>query len=163
MGTLAELLVPEFDREAALTGQVLARVPDASLLWRPHAHAMTLGRLATHVAGLPRWIVALFADIEMDVSALPALYDTEVPSAAELVSRFTALAAAARAQLAARTDPEYEARWTLREEGKPLVSVPRIALVRVACLNHLVHHRGQLIVYLRLLGVPQPPLYGSAF
>ena len=163
MGTFAELLVPEFDREAALTRQVLARVPDDGFGWKPHEHAMTLGRLATHVAGLPRWIVAVFADTEMDLAALPALHDAEVQSAAELVSRFSSLAAAAREQLRSRTDPEYEARWTLREEGKTLVSMPRIALVRVACVNHLVHHRGQLTVYLRLLGVPQPPLYGSAF
>jgi uncharacterized damage-inducible protein DinB len=162
MLSYAELLVPEFDREAALTRQVLARVPESGLAWKPHPRAMSLGRLATHVAGLPRWIAAIFADTEMNVSDLPALYDADVVSASELVPRFAAYACAARTLLASRTDPEYEARWTLREEGTPLVVVPRVAIVRFACANHLVHHRGQLTVYLQLLDVPLPPLYGSA-
>jgi uncharacterized damage-inducible protein DinB len=162
MPSFAELLVPEFDREALLTEQVLASVPDASLAWKPHDRAMSLGRLATHVAGLPRWIGAFFASTELEVSDLPRLYDAEVTSAVELVTRFSARAAAARAVLASKTDPEYEARWSLCEDGRPLFTLPRVAVVRFACANHLVHHRGQLTIYLRLLDVPLPTLYGTA-
>jgi uncharacterized damage-inducible protein DinB len=153
------LLLSEFDREMGATRRVLARVPDAHLTWRPHQRSMPLGRLATHVASLPGWLAAIVREDAFDLANVPA-EPIEDASTAAAIARFDAAAADARRALVDTTDARLLANWTLRKEGHDLVSAPRIVALRTEGLYHLTHHRGQLTVYLRLLDVPLPPIYG---
>lgn len=158
---ITDALLPEYDREMAHTRRLLERLPEDRFAWRPHESSRTLGELAAHIAGLPRWATAVFDttvfDFDLDAGALQT---PPAESRGRLLDLFDGQAAAARAALASRTDAEYLARWTLRKEGENVFTLPRAAVIRTMVLNHLVHHRGQLTVYLRLLGVPLPPLYG---
>jgi uncharacterized damage-inducible protein DinB len=154
-----DALLPEYDREMAQTRRLLERLPEGQLAWRPHAASRTLGELASHIAGLPQWAVAVFETpvFDLDATPLPVRDAATRDGVLEMFDRHTA---AARAALAVRTDAEYLARWTLRKDGENVFTMPRAAVVRTLVLNHLVHHRGQLTVYLRMLGVPPLPLYG---
>lgn len=153
------LLLSEFDREMGATRRVLARVPDGHLDWRPHERSMTLGRLATHVASLPGWLAAIVRQNAFDLANVP-LASLADASTAAAIARFDAAADDARRALVDTTDARLLEIWTLRKEGHDLVSAPRIVALRTEGLYHLVHHRGQLTVYLRLLNVPLPPIYG---
>jgi len=157
--SISDALLPEYDREMAQTRRLLERLPEDRLSWKPHESSRTLGGLATHIAGLPRWAVAVFDNPVFDLDAA-GLQTPELPSRQAIVELFDRQAAAARRALAARTDAEYLARWTLRQDGENVFTLPRAGIIRAMVLNHLVHHRGQLTVYLRMLGVPLLPLYG---
>ena len=156
---IIDALLPEFDREMAQTRRLLERLPEDRLPWRPHDATRTLGELAAHIAGLPQWAVLVFERdmFELDGGSPP---ESQPDSRRGILEVFDRHVAAARSSLAPRTDPEYLARWTLRMDGEHLFTLPRAAVIRTMVLNHLVHHRGQLTVYLRLLGVPLLPLYG---
>jgi len=157
--SINDALLPEYDREMAQTRRLLERLPEDRLWWKPHDASRTLGALATHIAGLPRWAVAVFDTPVFDLDAT-GLQTPELASRQAIVELFDRHAAAARAALAGRSDAEYLARWTLRQDGENVFTLPRAAVIRAMVLNHLVHHRGQLTVYLRMLGVPLLPLYG---
>jgi uncharacterized damage-inducible protein DinB len=160
--TIAETLLPEFDRETGVTRRLLERVPEGQFDWQPHAKSMTLGRLAEHVAELSDWVgVAVTRDgFDMETPRPPDYQPARTRNA--LLALFDAKSAAARATLAGRTDGELLAPWSLRRDGKTLFTMPKNAVLRFFVLNHMVHHRGQLSVYLRMHDVPLPSIYGPS-
>lgn len=158
---LIDALLPEFDHEMATTRTVLERVPEEQLDWTPHAKSFSLGVLAAHVATLPTWAAGTMnrTEIELDPNQPPP---AALPSRRDLLAAFDGNVANARAALAGRTDAELMAMWSLRRGGRTLFTMPRATVLRSFVLNHLVHHRGQLTVYLRLLDVPVPSIYGPS-
>lgn len=156
---LQEQCLSEFDRELGVTRRVLQRVPGDRLTWAPHIRSMTLGRLATHIASLPGWLPVFLETSSFDLADLPAQWAGD-PSVDDILSRFDANTATARRALVATTDARLAEIWTLRKDGQVVVTVPRIVALRTEALYPLTHHRGQLTVYLRLLDVPVPPIYG---
>ena len=158
---LIELLLAEFDREAGLTRRVLARAPGDRLDFCPHPRSMTLGRLITHLAELPAWGAALLASDGFDLANRPA-NDRVEASLADALASFDRNVSAVRHAIVTRTDAELLAPWTLKTEGKDVFTVPRLIALRLLLLEHSTHHRGQLTVYLRLLDVPVPALYGPS-
>lgn len=161
--TLAEVLLPEFDREVATTRRVLERVPDGALDWRPHPRSMTLGALASHLGELGHWGQATvdLAGVDLEQMARPPGW-TPPASRAALLEAFDRHMTGARSALAGKTDAELMAPWTLRRGGQEFFTMPKATCLRTFVLNHLVHHRGQLTVYLRLLDVPLPSIYGPS-
>jgi uncharacterized damage-inducible protein DinB len=157
--SLNDALLPEYDREMALTRRVIERIPEAQLAWRPEQTSATVGCLAVHVAELPSWSLSILEHASFDAESFPGGYQ-EPASCAEILQLFDRNVASARAGLAARTDAEYLARWTFRKEGRSVFSLPKASVIRAMVLNHMIHHRGELTVYLRLLGIPVPSLYG---
>ncbi len=154
-------LLPEFDHEAAATRKVLARVPMERADWRPHERSMSLARLANHLVGLMIWGPATFATDAIDFARgkfpPPGHATTD-----ELLAGFDAIVAETRAVFELATDEVAEAPWTLRHGEQVIFTLPRHAVVRSLVLNHLIHHRAQMTVYLRLLDVPVPGLYGPS-
>ncbi len=157
---IAEALLPEFDHEISTTRRVLDRVPDDKLAWRPHPKSMSLADLATHVSELLTWTEPTMTQPSIDVAGFAP--PTAVASRAELLRRFDQHAAAARSALAGRTDAEFMAMWSLKQGGQEVFSMPKAAVIRSFVMNHLIHHRAQLAVYLRLLDVPVPSMYGPS-
>lgn len=156
--SIAEAFVAEFDREAATTRRLLERVPEEKFDWKPHAKSMSLGVLATHVANLPHWGEITVTQSELDLATYP--HATEVTSRAQLLDAFDGNVKGTRTALTGRTDAELMAPWTLKHDGKPIFTMPKTAVLRSFMLNHIIHHRGQLSVYLRLNDVPLPSIYG---
>src|SRR6266487_1360006 len=144
---LAELLLPEFDEEMTVTRRVLERVPDGKASWKPHPKSMTLGRLATLVAELPGWVVNTITRDDLD-------------STARILELFDRNAAAARGALAKTPDAEFKKPWAFKVGGRTVATNPKFTVYRRTVLNHLVHHRGQLTVYLRLNDAAIPAVYG---
>ncbi|HTX41470.1 MAG TPA: DinB family protein [Acidobacteriaceae bacterium] len=158
--TIQELLRLEFDEEAASTRKMLERVPEASLGWKPHEKSMTLGRLASHVADLPNRCAAI---VDHDELVRPVNYTPfAAGSAKELVERFDSASAEARRALGELGDEQLAATWTIKFGERTIASLPRAMALRRVFLDHLIHHRGQLSVYLRLLDVPVPGMYGPS-
>jgi uncharacterized damage-inducible protein DinB len=156
---IADSLLPEFDQEMRGTRRVLERVPDGRMDWKPHEKSMALGRLATHVAELPFWTVnSLTKDgIEIDPKTFkPVILGT----AAEILALFDTNLAKGRDVLVKASDADFERPWSLRMMGKQMFAGTRGTTYRQFCMSHMIHHRAQLGVYLRLLGVPLPFLYG---
>ena len=142
------------------TRKVLERVPEQKFDWKPHPRSFSLGSLATHVATIPMWGEMTITRSEIDIATGQT---PEAPkSAADLLARFDANAAATRAALAGATDAMLMAPWTLKKDGKTLFSMPKTSIWRGFVLSHLIHHRGQLSVYLRMLDVPVPSMYGPS-
>ncbi len=160
--TLAESLLPEFDREMRLTRRVLERVPDAQFGWKPHEKSMTLGRLAEHLTEMPWWLTVTIKESSFEASTQrPADYTPPATRAAVLAA-FDKNVAESRAALAGRGDGELMAPWTLKNHGKEVFTMPKMAVIRGFVLNHMIHHRGQMSVYLRLQNVPVPSVYGPS-
>jgi uncharacterized damage-inducible protein DinB len=160
--SIADGLLPEFDREMGVTRRLLERVPDGQFTWQPHPKSMTLGRLAEHLAELPHWVGVIVDDDGIDMeSGRPAGY-TPPATREGVLAMFDGNVSAARAALAGRTDGELMAPWTLLKGGQPLFTMPRASVLRTFVFNHLVHHRGQLTVYLRMHDVPLPSIYGPS-
>ena len=155
---LIDMLLPQFDRELGTTRRLIELVPGAELAWGPGGGARTLGELAGHLAEIPAWTRGIMNEKGGDLADVPVV--EAVGSVAEALGRFDAGAAAGRRALAGRPDDELVADWTLRRDGRVLFSLPRIAMVQALVLSHLVHHRGQLSVYLRMRGCRLPPIYG---
>jgi uncharacterized damage-inducible protein DinB len=158
---LVDALLPEFDHEMATTRTVLERVPEEKFDWKPHAKSFSLGALAAHVATLPTWGTETMTKSEIDVGTTPQP-PAALPSRQEMLAAFDRCVADARAALAGRTDAELLAMWSLKRGGRTLFTMPKAAVLRSFVLNHLVHHRGQLTVYLRLLDIPVPSIYGPS-
>lgn len=157
---LADTLLPEFDNEMAVTRRVLERAPEAAFSWQPHQKSWTLGGLCTHIAQIPHWGVAILAHAGYDTVLDAGERAAEKTSLADVLSTFDAFVKDARTRLAATTDPELMVPWALKRDGDVLMSMPRLSAFKTFAINHLVHHRGQLSVYLRLRDVPLPPIYG---
>lgn len=152
-------LLTEFDHEIGTTRKLLERLPDEKLAWKPHAKSMSLGGLGTHVANLPLWAGTILNDASFDLAN-----DTRAPeqtSRAGILSAFDANAKRARGWMD-KTDAEYMGRWSLLRGGQEVFSLPRIAALRSFVLSHIIHHRGQLSVYLRLNDIPVPAIYGPS-
>ncbi len=155
-----DALLPEFDHEMATTRKLLERVPEARLGWKPHQRSMSLARLATHLAEIPRWSKHIIDEDEIDLKG--DYRPNEETSVAAILSLFDKSVAESRKSMAAKSDAELMAPWTFKVQGKTMFSMPRVAVMRSMLFNHIVHHRGQLSVYLRLNDVPVPPIYGPS-
>jgi uncharacterized damage-inducible protein DinB len=158
--SLSQSLLPEFDQEMANTRRVLERMPMDKYDWKPHEKSFSLGKLATHVAHLPSWAAMTLATDELDIGKP---FDQPKPQTTEqLLELFDQSAAQARASLAGAADEEFFKKWSLRNGEHVIFTLPKIAVIRGVVLNHVIHHRGQLTVYLRLNDVPVPGLYGPS-
>ena len=156
---LIDMLLPQFDRELGTARRLIEVVPEAALAWGPGGGARTFAELTGHLAEIPAWTRGIMSEEGCELADVPV--EEAVGSVAEALDRFDAGAVAGRCALAGRSDDELVADWTLRRDGRVLFSLPRIAMVQALVLNHLVHHRGQLTVYLRMRGVRMPPIYGA--
>ena len=156
--TIVDALLSELEQESVTTRRVLERVPQAHLSWKPHPKSMSLGQLALHIATVPGNVAELAS--KETVLEPPGFVQQEAATAAELVPALTASVAKARQHLGGFDDAAMGATWRLMSAGRELLSMPRAALVRAIMLNHWYHHRGQLLVYLRLLDIPVPSVYG---
>jgi uncharacterized damage-inducible protein DinB len=160
--SMAQALLPEFDHEAAVTRTVLERVPEAQGDWRPHPKSMTLGELTIHLAWIPAWAIFTLREPSLDLAPPGAPPVTAPPwqSLAQALAVFDEKVARARAALVATSDLELAQPWTLKKGGAKVLTAPRASVLRSLVLNHSVHHRAQLSVYLRMLDVPVPAMYG---
>lgn len=140
------------------TRRLLERLPDDKLAWKPHDKSMTLAGLGTHLGNIPNWAARILNDSSFDLATTPPPLEARA-SCADILAFFDQATKAARAFID-KTDAEYLSRWTLLRGGQEIFSMPRIAAFRSFVLNHVIHHRGQLSVYLRLNNVPVPPIYG---
>ena len=155
----------EFDHEMRQTRKLLERVPDDRLEFRPHPRSKTLGALALHVAGIPSWTSNLLGEASYDLGPDLATREREraLPKDnAEILATFDASVAKARAHIEAQSEDDLKSKWSLRKGTETVVTLPRAAVLRQFLMNHLVHHRGQLTVYLRMLDIPVPALYGPS-
>ena len=152
----AAAFVPEFDQEMATTRKALERVPSDKGAWKPHPKSFSIGHLAQLISGMPGWITNMVTTTELDLSKQSG-YSLE--STETLVARFDKLVDEARAALLAAQEPDFDVPWSLKMGDRVLLTMPRGANIR-STLNHLIHHRGQLSVYLRLVDVPVPSMYG---
>lgn len=161
---LSDMLLPEFDQEMANTRKTLERVPENKPDFKPHPKSMPLARLAGHVAELPLWGVTTLTQDSFDFAPpggsqyQPAM----MTSRAKLLETFDAGVAKTRAALAAVNDDVWQRPWSLQSGGKTLFSAPKLAVWRGFVMSHLIHHRAQLGVYLRLNNVPVPSIYGPS-
>ena len=162
--SIAQSLLPEFDQEMAGTRKTLERVLDDKLDWRPHEKSMTMGGLATHIANMLNWATITLTKDSFDFQpeGSEPYRETQVKSRAELLAKFDQGLTAARAALAATTDEAMMEKWSLLKGGNAVFTMPRIACLRGLILNHLIHHRAQLGVYLRMNDVSVPALYGPS-
>jgi uncharacterized damage-inducible protein DinB len=142
------------------TRRLLERLPDDRLGWKPHPRSMTLGGLATHLSHIPHWGSAILNERSFDLASAPPPL-AEKNSRAEILALFDEVRRQTRAAMD-KSDAEYESLWTLQRAGQQVFSVPRVAAFRSFVLHHLIHHRGQLSLYLRLNDVPVPAIYGPS-
>lgn len=157
---LVSPILSELNHEGASTLKMLARLPADQLAWTPHAKSMSLGRLAWHIATIPKLIVKMLDAGEYDLAnARPA---GEPESGADIVGEFTRNLDDIRNRVKAFDDDTIREPFTLKRNGEVLQKMTKIAVLRNIFLNHSIHHRGQLSVYLRLLDVPLPAIYGTS-
>lgn len=161
---IIDAFLAELDHEAATTRRVLERMPEGRADWKPHERSMTLGRLCGHLAELPGWGRTVLADDEFDLAtARERGYEPYVASdRAELLERYDQAVAALREAARGTSDERIREPWTLRHGDQVVLSSPRAAALRGFVFSHSIHHRGQLSVYLRLLDVPVPSIYGPS-
>jgi uncharacterized damage-inducible protein DinB len=157
---LIDGMLQELEQETQTTRRVLERVPDNQLAWRPHEKARTLGELALHVAMVPGGVAELVAS--PSPAQAPQFTDPSPTSASELIPALDQSIAKVKEVLGGMDDTALMATWRLMQGDRELLAVPRVAMLRSVMLNHWYHHRGQLTVYLRELGVPIPSIYGPS-
>lgn len=158
---IAEVLLADFDPEIASTRRILQLIPETDPQWTPHQKSMPIGRLAVHTATLPKFCTTILSTPEMDMSK-EKWPDLTFQSTTHLLSTLETTAQEARKHLAASSDEDLQKNWKLSFQGKTLAEGPRLRLYRSMYLNHLIHHRAQLGVYLRLLEIPLPGIYGPS-
>jgi uncharacterized damage-inducible protein DinB len=143
------------------TRRLLARVPEPDLAWKPHDKSYSLGQLAAHLANLPTWASTIVERASLDLADVGDDGRQKQPaSCRDILARFDANVSAARKAIGEKMDAELMAPWTLKRDGHEVFTLPRIAALRSFVMNHSIHHRGQLSVYLRLRNVPLPSIYG---
>src|SRR6188508_543056 len=151
-------MLAELEQESNTTRRVLERIPQAHLSWKPHPKSMSLGQLALHVATVPGMVAELAA---LDtIPEPPAFIQPEAATTSELLPSLTDSVAKAKRALGGFDDSKMGETWRLHSGGKEILAMPRAAFVRAIMLNHWYQHRGQLLVYLRLLNLPVPSVYG---
>ena len=159
--TISQSLLGEFDQEMASTRKMLERFPEGKSEWRPHPRSMTLGRLAGHTAEVPWWAAETMRVETMEVD--PKTYKPVFATSQEqILSYFAENVKNARAAIAKASDEDMTKNWSILMDGKPLFTMPRIAVLRAFVMNHMVHHRGQLTVYYRMNEVSVPAIYGPS-
>jgi uncharacterized damage-inducible protein DinB len=161
MARIVDSLFTELDQEAATTRRVLERVPSDKLGWKPHAKSMSLGQLSLHVATIPGAIAGFLMQDSLDMGGVN-FEQPAAKSASELLPALDESIKAAKEVLAGLDDHKAMGTWKLTRAGKELFAAPRIGVARTIMLNHWYHHRGQLSVYLRLLDIPVPSIYGPS-
>jgi len=149
-------LIPEFDQEMATTRRLLERVPSDKGTWKPHPKSFALGHLAQLVAWMPGWVANTVRHTELDLTTTP---DYSFETTETLLAMFDRNVREAREALRSSPDADFAVPWSLKRGGQVLFTAPRGTVVRTH-INHLIHHRGQLTVYLRLNDVPLPSIYG---
>ena len=161
--TISEALLLDFDAEAQNTRRILERIPNdpSTTTFRPHEKSMPMGRLAAHVATLPRFgtMILTMPGLALDPSTFPSLV---FESSEKLLADFDATSNEARSALAGCSDEQLQQSWKMTFNGATIADAPRAVLYRTMFFNHLIHHRAQLTVYLRLNDVPVPGLYGPS-
>jgi uncharacterized damage-inducible protein DinB len=161
MSALIDPLLSEFQAEAITTRRILQRVPEAKLAWKPHPKSMALGALAWHIAVVPGNVARLTQAESFDVAN--AQFNPPVPNSVdEIMTAYEQSVREAEEILRGMTDQHAKGAWRLLRKGQEISSQPRIGVLRSIMLNHWYHHRGQLSVYLRLLDVPVPVIYGPS-
>ncbi len=153
--SISSTFIPEYEEEMKTTRRLLERVPDDKADWKPHPKSFSMAHLAQLVARMPGWITQIMRETRLDLSGAPAYSNESTP---KLLAEFDRHVAEARAALGAR-DEDFMVPWSLASGERVFMTLPRVAVVRQT-INHLVHHRGQLSVYLRLVDVPLPSIYG---
>ena len=161
---LSEALLPEFDNEMANTRKTLERVPLEKSDWKPHEKSMAMGGLATHLGNIPTWAVFTLDQDSLDLApeGKPLPTAELAKSNEELLATFDSNVAKARAAIAGANDAEFFKPWTLLSNGNTILTMPKVAVLRSFVMNHLIHHRAQLGVYLRLNDIPVPSIYGPS-
>lgn len=153
---IADTLLPEFDQEMAATRRVIERVPDDDPNWKPHPKSFSIAHLAQLLAWLPGWIGQTLTTTELDLASGGGY---SVERTETLLRAFDESVRSSRDAIAAAKDSDYDVPWSLKMKGNVLFTLARGAVVRQH-ISHLSHHRGQMTVYLRLLDVPVPSIYG---
>jgi uncharacterized damage-inducible protein DinB len=157
---ISQTLLPEFDQEMANTRKILALVPESHFNYKPHEKSMTMGRLASHVAEMASWGKVTLETEELKLE--PGMQPYEANSTADLLATFDRHVAEARQAIAGASDQDWQKTWTMTFAGKQVFSMPKIAVVRGMVMNHSIHHRAQLGVYLRLNNIEIPGMYGPS-
>ena len=156
--SLKQLALGDLNHELNTTRKLLERVPEPHLGWKPHEKSMTLGGLALHVATIPFWLSRVLAADSFDLAT--ATRNPPPNSLQEILDAFEDRVQSMRQALDAADDAALTRPWQLKRGEHVLQTMPRVAVIRAMCINHMIHHRAQLSVYLRMLDVPLPPMYG---
>lgn len=162
--SIAQSILPEFEQEMAGTRRVLERVPEDKLDWKAHPKSNTIGWVASHLAEIPGWVEGTLTQDEWEIHP-PGGEPYRTPmlkSRQEILDSFDANVAAAKKAIEATSDEAFFKQWSLLNQGKPIVTMPRVGVIRTWVLNHTIHHRAFLCVYLRLNDIPVPGLYGPS-
>jgi uncharacterized damage-inducible protein DinB len=162
--SIAQTFLPEFDEEMASTRKVLERVPDDKLQWKAHPKSNTMGWVGSHLAEIPSWIEGTLTELEWDFNPVGGEpYRTPMlNSRREMLQAFDTAVATGRKAIAATSDGEFAKNWSMLDGGKVLLTMPRTNVIRSFILNHTIHHRAILCVYLRLNDIPVPGMYGPS-
>ncbi|PYU62827.1 MAG: damage-inducible protein DinB [Acidobacteria bacterium] len=162
--TIGQMMLGEFDQEMQNTRKTLERCPDEKWNWKPHEKSGTVGWLAGHIATMPGWVAMTINTEELDYAPVggPSYQPPKIENKRALLTELDKNVAEARAALASVSDAEMMKGWKLLAGGKEIFTMPRVACIRGMVMNHIIHHRAQLTVYYRLLGVPVPGLYGPS-
>lgn len=161
---MSAMILPEYDQEMATTRKVLARIPDNKLDWKAHEKSFTLRQIGSHLANLPTWVVLGLQQESFDMAPAggPPAKSTAAESVAHMLELFDQNVAKGRAAIEGASDATFGESWDLMSGGKTLMTVPKAVVIRSFMLNHSIHHRGQVTVYLRLLDLPVPAVYGPS-
>ena len=161
---IAQSVLPEFDNEMANTRKVLERLTDAMATWKPHPKSFSAGHLGLHVANLAGWTTMTMSQTELDMNPPdgPAWAPPVYENSKRTLEIFDENVIKARAALAAASDADFAVNWTLKNGGQAIFTMPRVAVLRIFTMNHIIHHRAQLTVYLRMNDIPVPSIYGPS-
>jgi uncharacterized damage-inducible protein DinB len=161
---IKDTILPELNHEMATTRKLLERVPEDRKDWQPHPKSMSLGKLSQHLATLPGWVMATMKQTELHMNPPegPPFTPPVFESKAAALATFDQLVREGREAIAAAEDADFMVPWTFKNAGHTVFTLPRVAVLRSFVINHIIHHRGQLSVYLRLNDVPVPSIYGPS-
>ncbi|MGB7844110.1 MAG: DinB family protein [Candidatus Acidiferrum sp.] len=162
--TIGQSMLPEFDEEMKNTRKTLERLVDENWGWKPHAKCGTLGWMAGHIATMPGWLTMTINTEELDYAPVngPAYEPPKLENKKQLLAEFDKNVTGAREALAGASDADMMKGWKLLAGGQEIFTMPRVACIRSMVMNHIIHHRAQLTMYYRLLGIPVPGLYGPS-